>query len=144
MLRETVLRRLRPVLAITAAGCVAALVTASAARAQGGSGASIEGTVRDAVSGRPLANAQVFVTGTTAGAATNDAGTYRIANAPVGPSVQVRVRLIGYRADAKTVAVTLGQTARADFDLGQSALQLDQVVVTGTGAAVETKKLGNT
>jgi len=88
--------------------------------------------------------AQVFITGTTIGASTNDAGTYRVTNAPVGPAVQVRVRLIGYRAETKTVAVTLGQVARADFELSQSALQLDQVVVTGTGAAVETKKLGNT
>jgi TonB-dependent starch-binding outer membrane protein SusC len=144
MIRETVLRRLAPARAVTAAGVVAALVLAPAAHAQGGSGSAIEGTVKDAVSGRPLPNAQVFITGTTIGAATNDAGTYRIANAPVGQSVEVRVRLIGYRADAKTVAVTLGQTARADFTLSQSALQLDQVVVTGTGAAVETKKLGNT
>src|SRR5690349_961452 len=130
MIRETVLRRRRPTRAVTVAGCLAALVMAlpAAAVAQGGSGAAIEGTVRDAVSGRPLPNAQVLVAGTTVGASTNDAGTYRIANAPVGPSVQVRVRLIGYRADAKTVAVTIGQVARADFELSQSALQLDQVV----------------
>jgi TonB-linked SusC/RagA family outer membrane protein len=85
-----------------------------------------------------------MVVNTTIGAATNENGTFRISNAPAGPAVQVRVRLIGYGAQTKSVAVTLGQTARADFELQQSALQLDQVVVTGTGGAVETKKLGNT
>ena len=44
----------------------------------------------------------------------------------------------------QTVAVTLGQTARADFSLSQSAVQLNEVVVTGAGTAVETRKLGNT
>jgi TonB-linked SusC/RagA family outer membrane protein len=123
---------------------VALLPTRVVMAQQAGSGSAIEGTVRDAASGRPLPNAQVSIVGTTTGGVTTESGTYRIPNAPVGPAVQVRVRLIGYGADTKTVAVTLGQTVRADFTLSQSALQLDQVVVTGTGAAVETKKLGNT
>jgi TonB-linked SusC/RagA family outer membrane protein len=123
---------------------VALLPTRVVMAQQTGSGSAIEGTVRDVASGRPLPNAQVSIVGTTTGAVTTESGTYRISNAPVGPAVQVRVRLIGYGADTKTVAVTLGQTVRADFTLAQSALQLDQVVVTGTGAAVETKKLGNT
>jgi len=136
----------RPLRLLTAA-CLTALMAAAAGAqppAARGSGSAIEGTVRDVASGRPLPNAQVMIANTTLGAATNESGTYRIVNAPVGAAVQVRVRLIGYGAQNKTVAVTLGQTTRADFDLQQSALQLDQVVVTGTGAAVETKKLGNT
>jgi TonB-dependent starch-binding outer membrane protein SusC len=154
MTRVSVHRRPTAVSATVVPAVVPLLVAlwAAAPRAAGaqpetpgrGSGSAIEGTVRDAASGRPLPNAQISVTGTTLGAATNDAGVYRIVNAPVGPGVQVRVRLIGYGAQARTVAVTLGQTARADFELTQSAIQLDQVVVTGTGGAVETKKLGNT
>ena len=53
--------------------------------------APIEGTVRDAASGRPCQRAGVHRRHYT-GAATSETGTYRIANAPVGPAVQLRVR----------------------------------------------------
>jgi TonB-linked SusC/RagA family outer membrane protein len=139
---------MRVVVALGALGAIAVhAASPPQASAQPGtaprSGGTIEGTVRDAGSGRPLPNAQVVVVGTTVGAVSNESGVYRIANAPVG-AVNLRVRLIGYGAATATVTVTLGGTARADFQLTTSALQLDQVVVTGTGGAVETRKLGNT
>ncbi|HUQ81858.1 MAG TPA: SusC/RagA family TonB-linked outer membrane protein [Gemmatimonadaceae bacterium] len=104
---------------------------------------AIEGRVTEAGTGRPLGAAQVVVAGTTVGAATNDAGNYRIANAPAR-QVELRVRLIGFAPLSKTVVVTAGQTVRADFQVQVSALQLEQIVVTGSGQQVEVKKLGNT
>ena len=104
---------------------------------------AIEGRITEAGTGRPLAAAQVVVAATTMGAATNDNGTYRIANAPAR-QVVLRVRLIGFTPVTKTVVVTAGQTVRADFEIQVSALQLEQVVVTGSGQQVEVKKLGNT
>jgi TonB-linked SusC/RagA family outer membrane protein len=132
----------------TAAGACAALATPHALRAQPPAAATvIEGTVRDAGSGTGLANAQVFVAGapagTPVGATTNAAGAYRIVNAPAG-TVELRVRLLGFAQASQTVAVAPGRTARADFSLQRSAVQLDMVVTTGTGTAVATKKLGNT
>ena len=126
------------------AGIVVALTTAVLpAHAQAGSGSSIDGVVKDAATGAPLPNAQIAVVGSTIGAVSGTSGTYHIANVPVG-TVSLRIRLIGYAAQTKSVTVALGQTARADFELTQSALQLEAVVTTGTGSAVETKKLGNT
>jgi hypothetical protein len=58
--------------------------------------------------------------------------------------VELRVRLIGFGPTSRTVVVAAGQITRADFALQVSALQLEQVVVTGTGQQVEVKKLGNT
>ena len=107
------------------------------------SGGTIEGVVRDAASQQPLANAQAFIVGTGIGASTSATGTFRLTNVPVG-TVEVRVRLIGYAQATRSVTVTLGETARVEFALQQSALQLEAVVTTGTGTAVETKKLGNT
>ena len=127
----------------TAAGTCALLAAPAALWAQPAAPTAIEGTVRDAGSGARIPNAQVFVAGTQTGAVTNASGAYRIANAPAG-NVELRVRLIGFAQASKTVAVTPGQTARADFVLSQSAVQLNEVVTTGTGTAVETKKLGNT
>jgi TonB-dependent SusC/RagA subfamily outer membrane receptor len=56
----------------------------------------------------------------------------------------VRVRLVGFQPVTRPVTVAAGQSVRLTVELRQSALQLDQVVVTGAGGAVETKKLGNT
>jgi TonB-linked SusC/RagA family outer membrane protein len=124
---------------LAASAFVLAFATDGAAQATG----TIEGKVTETGSGRPLAGAQVFVAGTTVGSVTNDRGEYRITSAPAR-QVELRVRLIGYSPINKTVVVTAGQTATLDIQVGVSALQLEQVVVTGTGAQVEVKKLGNT
>jgi TonB-linked SusC/RagA family outer membrane protein len=104
---------------------------------------SVEGRVTTAASGQPVGGVQVFVAGTTLGALTSPTGDYRIVGVPAR-QVELRTRLIGFAPGSRTVTVTAGQALRADFTLRPSALQLDQVVVTGTGGAVETKKLGNT
>ncbi|HZI27748.1 MAG TPA: SusC/RagA family TonB-linked outer membrane protein [Gemmatimonadaceae bacterium] len=124
---------------LAATAFVFAFATDSAAQATG----TIEGKVTEQSSGRPLAGAQVFVAGTTVGSVTNDRGEYRITSAPAR-QIELRVRLIGYSPINKTVVVTAGQTVTQNIEVGVSALQLEQVVVTGTGAQVEVKKLGNT
>lgn len=122
-----------------ALACAALAPSAALAQATG----TVEGSVLEAGSGRPLGNAQVFIAGTTLGALTNGQGFYRIAGAPAR-QLEVRVRLIGFGPTSKSAVVTAGQTATVDFTLSVSALQLEQVVVTGSGQAVEVKKLGNT
>lgn len=104
---------------------------------------TVEGSVLEQGSGRPLGNAQVAIAGTTLGALTNNQGFYRITGVPVR-QVEVRVRLIGFNPANKTATVLAGQTTTVDFSLSVSALQLEQVVVTGSGQAVAVKKLGNT
>lgn len=125
--------------ALLAFAAVFALAQGAAAQATG----VIEGRVTEQGSGRPLAGAQVFIAGTTVGAVTNDAGQYRIASAPAR-QVEVRVRLIGFSPINRSVLVQAGQTTTLNVEVTVSALQLEQVVVTGTGAQVEVKKLGNT
>ena len=126
---------------ITIAAAIA--MSASPLFAQQPNTGAIEGRITEVGSGRPLTAAQVYVAGTAAGAATNETGNYRIASAPAR-QVELRVRLIGFAPISKTVVVTAGQTTKADFELQVSALQLEQVVVTGSGQQVEVKKLGNT
>lgn len=109
---------------------------------QAGTGV-IEGTVTDAGSGRKLPNAQIVVGATRIGAASGDVGTFRIVGAPVGAAT-VNAHLIGYSPTSKTVTVAAGQTTHVDFVMSQSAVSLSDVVVTGTGGAVQEKKLGNT
>ena len=104
---------------------------------------TVEGKVTEAGSGRPLPNAQVFVVGTTAGSVTTETGSYRITGAPARQA-QIQVRLIGFAPVGRTIVVAAGQTTTLNFELQVSALQLEQIVVTGTGQQVEVKKLGNT
>ena len=134
----------RSSIAFTAAGALLALAAPPALRAQTPAGsATIEGRVTEEVSGRPLESVQVVVVGTTLGAATNATGDFRIVGVPAR-ALQLRTRYIGFGPQTRDVTKAAGQTARVTFALRASALQLDQVVVTGTGGAVETKKLGNT
>ncbi|MGZ8412715.1 MAG: SusC/RagA family TonB-linked outer membrane protein [Gemmatirosa sp.] len=103
----------------------------------------VEGRVTEASTGRPLEAVQIQLVGTTLGALTNATGAFRMTGVPAR-AVQLRTRFIGFAPQTRAVTVVAGQTARVTFELSTSALQLDQVVVTGTGGAVETKKLGNT
>ncbi|MEW5917125.1 MAG: SusC/RagA family TonB-linked outer membrane protein, partial [Gemmatimonadota bacterium] len=126
---------------LLAAAVVAALVPASA-MAQAATG-TVEGRVSEQGSGRPLAGAQVFVAGTTVGTVSAANGTFRIVGVPAR-TVEVRARLIGFAPMNRQATVAAGQTATVNFEMAVSALQLEQVVVTGSGQAVEVKKLGNT
>lgn len=143
MIPRTVRRTVRFALAGAALALVSTAQPARGQAAPTASGGTIEGIVRDAGTQQPLSSAQVFVVGTGIGVSTGAAGTFRLINVPVG-TVEVRVRLIGYAQSTRSVPVALGATARVEFELQQSALQLEAVVTTGTGTAVETKKLGNT
>ena len=104
---------------------------------------TITGTVTEAGSERPMVGAQVYLEGTTIGALTNARGVYTIDNAPAG-EVTLRVSLIGYSAQGREVTVMAGETITEDFEVRQTTLQLDQLVVTGAGAAMERRRLGNT
>lgn len=128
------------------AGALAAAVLTPALASAQARTATLEGTVRDAGTNRPLESVQVFVVGTAAGGVTNAQGQYRIVVPNVGAAhrVEVRARTIGYAQQTRGVEVAADRSARLDFSLQQSSLQLDQVVITGSGQATEIKKLGNT
>ena len=103
---------------------------------------TVEGTVTDSETGGVLPGAQVLIGQLNLGAVTDADGQYSIDNVPAGQFV-VEVRFIGFSTQQKTVTVTDGQTAIVDFQLGITAINLDEVVVTGAGGPVEKKKLGN-
>ena len=114
------------------------LVVGRTVQAQG----TIRGRVIDAGTTRPLVDAQVQVTGSTLGGITNANGDYVIVNVPLG-SRELVARRLGYSKKTLAVTVVQGTDARADFAMAVSASQLEQMIVTGTGGAVEKKTLGN-
>lgn len=117
------------------------LVASPPARAQAPTG-TVRGTVMHAGTRAPLASAEVSIVGTRLGAMSKDDGTYSISDVPVGPH-RVRVRLIGFAPNEQNVAVTGGGTATVDFVIAASAVQLDQVVVTGTAGEARRREVGN-
>jgi len=122
---------------------IAACFVGRAAHAQTG---RITGQVTDTAGGRPIAGVEITVVGAgdraPAGVRTDAAGRYTLGAVAAG-SVQLRARIFGYAPKDRTVTVTAGQTVTADFALSQRSFQLDQVVVTGTGGAVERRAVGN-
>ncbi|MDX1493120.1 MAG: TonB-dependent receptor plug domain-containing protein, partial [Longimicrobiales bacterium] len=103
---------------------------------------SVTGIVTS-TSGVPLASVQVYVPDSPLGALTNGAGRFLLLEVPAGP-VEVRAELVGHRSATRTVEVPPGQAVVVDFRLVAEAIRLEEVVVTGTGRAVERKRLGNT
>jgi TonB-dependent starch-binding outer membrane protein SusC len=129
---------------VTAALALAALTLPAELAAQGTG--TVEGTVVDASSQRPLPSVQVSIqgTGATVGAVTNSRGEFRIAAVAAGAQV-VRARLIGYAATTASVQVPGGGIGRVAITMKQSAIELSAVVTTGTGGGqIEARKLGNT
>src|ERR1051325_2385790 len=102
----------------------------------------IEGTVVAATTRHPVAGAMVTIQGTNFGSVTNESGHYQIVNVSPGPHA-VTVRFIGYALGRQNATVEEGQTATVDFSLTESAVTLDEVVVTGSAATVRKKEVGN-
>ncbi len=124
-------------------GVVGLLFASSSTEAAAQRTGTVRGVVRAETTGRPIQEAQVAVLATRIGATTDREGSYEITNVPEG-SVRLQVRAIGYATQTVVVSVSLTQPATLDFTLRGSVISLDEIVVTGTGAAVEKKQLGNT
>ena len=91
----------------------------------------LQGTVYDENRG-PMASAQVSIAALRTGTITNAQGRFQLVGIPAGEHI-VRIELIGYRSITQTVSIIPGQTATLEFRLEQSAISLDQIVVTATG-----------
>ena len=100
----------------------------------------VAGSVVSERSDRPIAGAQVVVQGEVGkGAVTDASGRFRITGL-TGPTVTLNVRMIGYRAVSQTVRVG---TMDVRFPLNERAVELDQVVVTGTAGGQQRRSIGN-
>jgi TonB-linked SusC/RagA family outer membrane protein len=119
---------------------VALVMPASTAHAQ--SEGTIEGTVIDAEYGDPLPGVQVVLPDLSLGAVSDVDGAYRIEGVPAGTHA-VEARFVSYSTEREKVTVEAGDTVTLDFSMRASTLDLDEVVVTGTGGPIEKRKLGN-
>jgi TonB-linked SusC/RagA family outer membrane protein len=99
----------------------------------------VSGTVVGEQSLRPLAGAQVQVVGTDRGSITDAGGRFMVAGV-TGTEVTLRVSMLGYRPVTRAVPVG---TTNVRIGLTETAVELDEVIVTGTAGATQRRALGN-
>ncbi len=124
-----------------AAAVLAAALGSGVPPLQAQSAGTVRGIVTEAGSQRPLAGAQVSVPGGGRRVATSAGGEYTLSGVPAGQQT-VRVELLGYTPLERRVAVTAEGDATANFELGQSAVALDALVVTGTAGGTQRRAIG--
>jgi len=100
---------------------------------------TVEGKVTDATTGEPLFGANIFLEGTSIGAATNIEGKYFISNVPAG-SYQLKASYIGYEPQTEKIEVKEGQHLELNIKLTIVTVSTSEVVVTaqasGQNAAI--------
>ena len=111
-------------------------IGATSAGAQQG---SVAGTVVESRTFKPLAGAQVLVEGQGRGVLTDANGRFRISGLS-GADVSIQVVMLGYRARTQQARVN---DANVRIALDEAAVELNEIVVTGTAGGVQKRALGN-
>lgn len=111
------------------------LITLLCSAALAGPG-SINGFVRDAASGEPLAYANVWLENTDHGAAAGDRGYYYIGGVEPG-EYQLVASYIGYETARREVTVSADRTLTVNLELSTGSVKVDEVVVSAERAIFE-------
>jgi len=97
----------------------------------------ISGKVKDQSAGEPIVGANVLVEGTYFGSASDVDGNYFILNVPPG-TYTVKCQVIGYKETIqKNVRVMADLTTIIGFDLEQTVLEGEQVIVEATRPLIQ-------
>ena len=91
--------------------------------------ASINGFVRDDASGEPISYANVFLSNSSIGAATNSDGYFVISEIPFG-FYELNATMIGYAVFKKKVDLSLGESIRLEIRLKEEVIKGTEVLVT--------------
>ena len=144
-----VLKKSGAFLTITNSGHLAILPqTDSGIGSKGGSINSIVvGRVTDTDTGEPLPGANIYIEGTSLGAASDLNGEYTIPNVPPGVYTLV-VTYMGYQSQKQTIRVQVREKTTQDFSLKFEAIMGEDVVITaqaeGQLAAINQQLRSNT
>lgn len=104
----------------------------SAQESPGDSTATLTGRVVSAMTGGPLADARVVLTGSGYGAITDSTGEFRIGDIPAGQDT-VKVELIGFASASAPLHLQPAATTRATFLLSRTVLEVAELNVTVEG-----------
>jgi TonB-dependent SusC/RagA subfamily outer membrane receptor len=101
----------------------------------------VVGVVIDKTTAQPLDATQVLIPGTRLAAVTDRNGHFVIRGVAAG-SATVRAQRLGLRPASQLVRVSANDSVSVRFELSLSVVELESVVTTGTGGAVEKRQLG--
>lgn len=101
--------------------------------------ASISGFVREADTGETLLLANVSLSGTPIGTATNNSGYYTLTGLDAG-TYMVIVSYVGFRTDSTRVELDDDEAFRLDVDLRAIEFDVDEVVVTADALSEEQER----
>lgn len=95
----------------------------------------ISGTIKDKDTSEPLIGVNILLEGTTTGAASDVNGEFIMLNVPPG-RYNVIAKMIGYQTVKITdIVVNVNRTTSLDFTMKQSAIEMDEVVVSSSKIA---------
>jgi TonB-dependent starch-binding outer membrane protein SusC len=103
---------------------------------------SLTGTVIQASTKRALPGVQISIHGTGIGTLSNATGDFRLMNAPAG-ELLLRAQRIGFEPIEQRVVLSPGEQLSVDLTMRETALALDEVIVTGTAGAARRREVGN-
>jgi len=112
------------------------LLVLLAGAAAGAETGLVNGFVRDASSGEPLAYANVYLDQTDLGAATNEKGYFIIAQVPAG-SYELVASFVGYQTSRRRLSVRAGQNPMQVIELAPGAVEVKEVKITAERARFE-------
>jgi len=92
---------------------------------------SISGFVREVETGEPISYANVFISGTSMGTATNSDGYFVFINLSQG-EYEVNVSMIGFGLYKETINLGIDESVRLDIRMKEEALQASEIIVSGT------------
>jgi hypothetical protein len=108
----------------------------------------VRGRVIDARAGVPVPAAQVYVADLQRGVLTQPDGSFQLPLGSGGDEARARdltltVERIGYRRESRAFTARPGDTIFVDFELSEQALELDEIVVTGSPDPIRLRAIGN-
>ena len=108
--------------------------------AQAQDNAVLSGTVTDAETGQPMTGVQVEVADANRSTITDADGSFELENLPAG-DFEVRVSLLGYATHTEDVTLQANEMTAVDFELEQSVIDVEELVVTGVAVETERRNL---
>lgn len=90
---------------------------------------SISGFVREEATGEPISYANVFISNTEHGAATNQDGYFVIPKIPFG-EIELNVSMIGYGVYREIITLEENSSIRLNIRLKEEAIQSEEIFVT--------------
>jgi iron complex outermembrane recepter protein len=98
---------------------------------------SLQGEIKDKSTGEAIVGSSVYITELKKGAVSHTDGTYKITNLPAG-TFTVEVRNLSYQSVIKKINIS--GLVTINFVLEISAMQMNEVVVTGASATTQIKE----